>query len=97
MEKNIWGVLEKINDPELGVSLVGLGLIYKVEEVKGVARIKMSLTSMGCPLFDTMENEIKKKVGKIKGVKKVKVVLVWDPPWNKDMMSEEVKAELGVD
>jgi metal-sulfur cluster biosynthetic enzyme len=93
----VWGVLEKINDPELRVSLVGLGLIYKVGEEKGQIKIKMSLTSMGCPLFDVMESEIKEKVGKIDGVRGVKVELVWDPPWHSGLMSEVVKAELGVD
>jgi len=97
VEKKIWRVLEKIDDPELGVSLVGLGLIYEVEEESGKVKVRMSLTSMGCPLFEMIEGEIKEKVGKIDGVKKVEVDLVWDPPWHKDMMSEEVKAELGVD
>lgn len=93
----VWNVLKRINDPELGVSLVGLGLVYKVEEKNGKVKIEMSLTSMGCPLFDTIESEIKRKVKKVSGVKDVKVELVWDPPWHKDMMNEEVKAELGVD
>jgi metal-sulfur cluster biosynthetic enzyme len=97
MEKKIWSVLDKIDDPELGVGLVGLGLIYEVKVKKEEVSIKMSLTSMGCPLFDVIESEIKEKVKKIKGVSKVSVELVWDPPWHQDMMSEEVKAELGID
>jgi len=97
MEKKIWAILEKIDDPELGVSLAGLGLVYKVKEKAGKVGIKMSLTSMGCPLFDVIEGEIKEKVGKLKGVKKVEVELVWDPPWHQGMMNEEVKAELGIE
>lgn len=97
MEEKIWSVLDKIDDPELNVSLVGLGLIYKVSVGKGVATVKMSLTSMGCPLFDTIEGDIRKKVKKIDGVDKVRVELVWDPPWHSGLMSQEVKAELGVD
>jgi len=97
MIKKIWEVLQKIDDPELGVSLVGLGLIYGVKEKEGRVKIRMSLTSMGCPLFDSIEGEIKRKVKKVSGVKEVVVELVWDPPWHKDMMSEEIKAELGVD
>ncbi len=96
-EGKIWKVLEKIDDPELGVSLVGLGLVYEVKEKAGKVKVKMSLTSMGCPLFDVIEGEIKEKVVKIKGIKKVEVELVWDPPWHQGMMSEEVKAELGVE
>ena len=69
----------------------------KVEEKNGKVKIEMSLTSMGCPLFGSIESEIKRKVKKVSGVKDVKVELVWDPPWHKDMMNEEVKAELGVD
>jgi metal-sulfur cluster biosynthetic enzyme len=97
MEKKIWKVLEKIDDPELGVSLAGLGLVYEVKIVKKKVKIKMSLTSMGCPLFDVIEAEIKEKVGKINGVSKVEVELVWDPPWHQGMMNEDVKAELGVE
>lgn len=97
MTDKVWNVLKRIIDPELGVSLVGLGLVYKVEEKNGKVKIEMSLTSMGCPLFGSIESEIKRKVKKVSGVKDVKVELVWDPPWHKDMMNEEVKAELGVD
>lgn len=96
LNRRIWEVLEKIDDPELGVSLVGLGLVYEVKESDGKAKIKMSLTSMGCPLFNVIEKEIKERVGKVEGVNKVDVELVWDPPWHQDMISEEVKAELGI-
>lgn len=96
MTGRIWKALEKVVDPELGVDLAGLGLIYGIKEKEGEVRIRMSLTSMGCPLFEVMEEKIKKEVKKVKGVKKVEVELVWDPPWHPGLMSEKVKAELGV-
>lgn len=97
LENKVWQKLEKINDPELGVGLVGLGLIYKVKENDGKVRVEMTLTSVGCPLYDVIESEIKSKLKKITGVKETVVKLVWDPPWHQGMMNEEVKAELGID
>jgi metal-sulfur cluster biosynthetic enzyme len=97
LERLVWDALKEVNDPELGVSIVGLGLVYAVKIKEQVVEVKMSLTSMGCPLFETIEKEMIAKTERVKGVKKVKVKLVWDPPWHKGMMDEEVKAELGIE
>ncbi len=74
-----------------------LGLVYDVREEGGVVEVEMTLTSPGCPLAGVIDSEVKKAVKKIKGVKKVTLELIWDPPWTQDMMSDEAKAELGLD
>lgn len=83
-------------DPELGISIVDLGLIYKVEiNDKGVVKIKMTLTTAGCPLAGVIEGQIKEALMELKGVSRVEVSFTFDPPWNQGMMSEEAKAVLG--
>lgn len=89
-------VLSVIPDPELGVSLVDLGLIYDVTVHKdGVVDILMTLTTMGCPLFGMIEGEIAKAVGAVPGVTNVNIELTFEPPWSADRMSESAKIELG--
>lgn len=88
--------LEDVLDPELYVSIIDLGLVYDVIEKKGDVTIKMTLTTMGCPLFTVLENDIKDKVMSVKGMKKVSVDLVFDPPWTMDKMTERGKAMIGI-
>ena len=89
--------LKKVIDPELGFDIVALGLIYKVEvDERNNVKIEMTLTSPGCPLMPVINEMINTQVGKIEGVGKIDLDLVWDPPWVMDMISEEVKAELGL-
>lgn len=90
-------VLREIPDPEIGVSILDLGLIYDigVDEKSGTVRILMTLTSIGCPLFDQIAMPIRERVGKLKGVKKVDVDLTFEPPWDTEKMSEEAKMQLG--
>ena len=94
-EKSI-EVLHSIFDPEIPVDIYELGLIYevKIDADKNVA-IDMTLTSPNCPVAETMPKEVEDKVGEIEGVKSSKVAIVFDPPWDKNMMSEEAKLELG--
>ncbi|HUD18990.1 MAG TPA: metal-sulfur cluster assembly factor [Patescibacteria group bacterium] len=95
-KKQVESVLDKIPDPEIGVSILQLGLIYRIEiDKKGNVRVVMTLTTLGCPLFDQIAEPIKDTVGAIKGVKKVEVELTFDPPWTPDTMSEEAKMQLG--
>lgn len=96
-KKQIENVLKTIPDPEIGVSLWDLGLIYTitVEPKTGTVGILMTLTTIGCPLFDLIAGPIREEVGKLKGVKKVDVELTFEPPWSMDRMSEEAKAQLG--
>lgn len=89
-------VLKTIPDPEIGVSLWDLGLVYDIAIGKdGTVIITMTLTTVGCPLFDQIAGPIREEVGKLKGVKEVAVELTFEPPWTMDRMSEEGKAQLG--
>ncbi|MBI4359036.1 MAG: metal-sulfur cluster assembly factor [Candidatus Nealsonbacteria bacterium] len=96
LKKEVLKKLKNVFDPEIHISLVDLGLIYDVREADGRVKIKMTLTSLGCPLFGSIEEEIKEAVLQIKGVKNVEVELVFDPPWTKDMLSKEAKTKLGI-
>jgi metal-sulfur cluster biosynthetic enzyme len=91
--------LKAVIDPELGITIVDLGLIYGVEfPTESSIRIKMTLTSMGCPLFGTIHDDIVHSLTPLGyAADQVEVDLVWDPPWNQSMMSEEAKAELGIE
>ncbi len=95
--RQIENVLKSIPDPEIGVSLWDLGLIYEIDIDKkvGGVRILMTLTTIGCPLFDLIANPIREGVGKLPGVKRVDVELTFEPPWSMDRVSEEAKAQLG--
>ncbi len=90
-------ILAGIPDPEIGVSLADLGLIYNIDidNKTGKVEILMTLTTIGCPLFDHIAGPIREGVGKLAGVKGVEVLLTFEPPWKPEMMSAEAKAQLG--
>ncbi|MEK7129804.1 MAG: metal-sulfur cluster assembly factor [Patescibacteria group bacterium] len=94
---NIQNVLKNIPDPEIGVSLWDLGLIYNIDiDAKlGNVTILMTLTTIGCPLFEQIAGSIREAVGKLPGVKSVDVELTFEPPWSVDRMSEAAKLQLG--
>lgn len=95
-KKILLNQLKKVPDPELGISIVDLGLIYDVKIDKdGNVTVVMTLTTMGCPLFELMSEPIKAQLNKIKGVRSVSVDLTFDPPWSADKMSKEAKVKLG--
>lgn len=95
-EEAIVAMLKTVYDPEIPVNVYDLGLIYKiyVDEEKNVS-IDMTLTAPNCPASDFLLEDVRMKVGSIDGVKNVEVNLVFEPEWDKDMMSEEAKLELG--
>ncbi len=96
LENTIVDVLKTIHDPEIPVDIFELGLIYEVKiEKDGEVFIDMTLTSPNCPVAESMPKEVEDKVAGIEGVSSCKVNIVFDPPWDKDMMSEEAKLELG--
>jgi len=90
--------LEEVLDPEIGISIVDLGLIYEIEIKKNKLRILMTLTTIGCPLFNVIEEEIKNKL-KVFGLKDkdIELKLTFDPPWSPEMMSKKAKAIMGID
>ncbi len=97
-KKDIIKVLKTIPDPEINVSLWDLGLIYNISVGhKGKVSIVMTLTSIGCPLFSTMESLMKEKIGAISDVTSVDIKLTFEPPWTMDRMSKTAKRELGMD
>ena len=92
---NVEKVLKEIMDPELNISLWDLGLIYDLTIQTGHVEVVMTLTSIGCPLFGTIQREIEEHIRKIKGVKQVTVELTFEPPWTMDRMSEAARQQLG--
>ena len=89
--------VKKIYDPEIPVNIYDLGLIYKIEvDEKNKVNIDMTLTSPNCPVAESLPKEVKDNIMKIDGVSDVNLNLVWDPPWNKDKMSEAAKLELNL-
>lgn len=96
LESKIIEVLKTIFDPEIPVNVYDLGLIYELDFYeKDEVRIVMTLTAPNCPMADQIVEEVNDKVRRIEGVTDATVVLTFDPPWDKDMMSEEAKLELG--
>ena len=89
--------IKKIYNPEIPVNIYELGLIYKIEvDNKNKVNINMTLTSPNCPVAESLPKEVKDSIMKVEGVSDVNLNLVWEPPWNKDMMSEAAKLELNL-
>ena len=89
--------IKKIYDPEIPVNIYELGLIYKIEiDKKKNVNIDMTLTSPNCPVAESLPNQVKENIMKMEGVSDVKLNLVWEPPWDKDKMSEAAKLELNL-
>ncbi|MDA1284007.1 MAG: metal-sulfur cluster assembly factor [Alphaproteobacteria bacterium] len=84
-----------IDDPELGINIYDLGLIYELNIENNNIEVLMTLTTVNCPVADTMPNDIAKKIATIDDCGQIKVKLTFDPPWTKDMMSEDAKLALG--
>lgn len=97
MKDSIMGALENVIDPELGIDIVNLGLVYHVDmDDDGLVNVDMTLTSMGCPMGPQIIDQVKTALGELPEVKDIKVNIVWNPVWSKDMMSRYAKIALGV-
>jgi metal-sulfur cluster biosynthetic enzyme len=95
-EEQVYTALKKCMDPEIPVNVVDLGLIYGVKVADGKdVDIKMTMTTRGCPLHDTLVSDVKRYVGKVNGVANVNVDIVWDPPWSLEKMNQDVREKLG--
>jgi FeS assembly SUF system protein len=96
IETRICQVLKSVYDPEIPVNIYDLGLIYSINlDDDQVAHITMTLTAPNCPLADDLVEEVRYKVAGTKGVKDCRVTLTFNPPWDKSMLSDEAKLELG--
>jgi len=97
IEANIVKALKKVYDPEIPVNVYDLGLIYEISvKSEQEVDILMTLTAPNCPMADLLLNDVETYVKDVKGIEKVNVTLTFDPPWDKDMLSEEARLELGL-
>lgn len=101
VEKSVWDNLQTCFDPEIPVSIVELGLIYKcevtpIEQGQFKVEIQMTLTAPGCGMGQILKDDVEEKVRRIPGVAQTQIDLVFDPPWDRDMMSEAAKLQLGM-
>lgn len=97
IEEKIVEILKTVYDPEIPVNVYDLGLIYKIDvEEDGATTIEMTLTAPGCPAADFIMEDVRMKVESVEGVTSTTINLVFEPEWNKDMLSEEAKLELGL-
>ena len=96
IEERIVEVLKTVYDPEIPVDIYNLGLIYRIEVHEDASlEVDMTLTAPNCPAADFIMEDVRLKLAGVSGIKEVKVNLVFEPEWDKDMMSEEAKLELG--
>ncbi|WP_116366910.1 putative Fe-S cluster assembly protein SufT [Parahaliea mediterranea] len=97
-EPQVWDALHTVYDPEVPVDLVNLGLIYElaIDQATGTVTIQMTLTAPGCGMGPVLVGDVEYRVAQVPHVKKVQVELVFDPPWSREMMSEEAQLETGM-
>jgi metal-sulfur cluster biosynthetic enzyme len=88
MTERLWAALSEIQDPEMPVNLVDLGVIYAVEERDGVVDVDLTFTAMGCPASDFILDDVRERLMREPGVKEVRVNVVWDPPWTAARMTQ---------
>lgn len=97
IKENVLSALEQVIDPELGIDIVNLGLIYEVIlEKNGYCQINMTLTTMGCPLADIIQDEIHRAMKTVPEVKETNLKLVWYPAWTTERMSRYARIALGI-
>ena len=97
LKEKIIKEIKKVYDPEIPVNIYELGLIYKIDiDEKNNVKVDMTLTSPNCPVAESLPLEVEEKVAALENINDVKVNIVFEPPWTKEMMSEEAKLELGM-
>ena len=96
LKEKVIDEIKKIYDPEIPVNIYELGLIYDVSIIEKNVKVKMTLTTPNCPVAESLPKEVKESIMEIDGVEKVDLDLVWEPPWDKSMMSEAAKLELNL-
>ena len=97
LEEKVIEALKRVHDPEIPVNIYDLGLVYELKiDDQSVVYIRMTLTTPNCPVAEDMPSVVYNEVKQVEGVKDVKIELVFDPPWDKDMISEAALLELGL-
>ena len=96
LKEKVIDEIKKIYDPEIPVNIYELGLIYDVSIIEKNVKVKMTLTTPNCPVAESLPKEVKESIMELDGVDKVDLDLVWEPPWDKSMMSEAAKLELNL-
>ena len=96
LKEKVIAEIKKIYDPEIPVNIYELGLIYDISVKDKDVSVKMTLTTPNCPVAESLPKEVKDSITEIDGVDKVELDLVWEPPWDKSMMSESAKLELNL-
>ncbi|MGJ4788089.1 metal-sulfur cluster biosynthetic enzyme [Leptospira hartskeerlii] len=97
IEKRVYAEIHRVEDPEIGISVAELGLIYKIQVEGDKARIEMTYTSMACPAGPQMKKDIQDNALRVEGINSVDVEVVWTPKWDpRAMASEEAKMDLGI-
>ena len=96
LKKKVISEIKKIYDPEIPVNIYELGLIYDISIINKDVKVKMTLTTPNCPVAESLPKEVKDSIMEIKEVNKVDLDLIWDPPWDKSMMTEAAKLELNL-
>ena len=94
-EDELLAALRQVYDPEVGINVVDLGLIYGVAQQDDCVHVEMTLTTPGCPLHDTIGQAVQRALARVPGVARSEVELVWDPPWTPTMITDAGKRELG--
>ncbi|MFQ5826335.1 MAG: metal-sulfur cluster assembly factor [Dehalococcoidia bacterium] len=94
-KEEVMAALRNCYDPEIPLSIVDLGLVYDVDILEDIVRVRMTLTAPGCPLHSTIARSVEGEIEKIEGVGKAEVEVVWQPPWTPERMSPEARKKLG--
>ncbi len=88
MNDRLWAALSEVQDPEMPINLVDLGVIYGIAERDGVVEVELTFTAMGCPASDFILDDVRERLLREEGVREVRVQVVWDPPWTSARMTQ---------
>jgi metal-sulfur cluster biosynthetic enzyme len=88
MSRRLWAALSEVQDPEMPINLVDLGVIYGIDEHDGVVEVDLTFTAMGCPASDFILEDVRERLLREEGVREVRVKVVWDPPWTSARMTQ---------
>ena len=88
MNDRLWAALREVQDPEMPINLVDLGVIYGIAERDGVVEVELTFTAMGCPASDFILDDVRERLLREEGVREVRVQVVWDPPWTSARMTQ---------